>query len=187
MIELSVENFGASVNLAEYDVVGFHATSSILCPEIESVGFLPCKIFGVEEHEEILSLGRKHDLDVSGYNEWLGMRSVTFTKVIDQAVAHAKAGNAGGQGLMHVERLLIQIRDQGEAVGSELLKRFSSRVHEIRNAAPVIYVVNLSDLGPRLVDDSSSGFLQMYWNPNVALPTESEIGPSRLVARLSIQ
>lgn len=186
MIKLPVDQYSSSINPADYGVVGFHATSSILCPEIERVGFLPRKILSVEEHEKIFGLGRKLDLDISGYEQWLGMRSVTFTKVIDQAVTHAKAGKAGGQGLMHVERLLIQIRDRGDTTGSELLKRFWSRVHEIRNAAPVVYVVNLTDLGARLVDDSSSGFFQMYWNPNAELPTESEIGPNRLVARLSI-
>jgi hypothetical protein len=186
MINTPVNEFESSVVLCQYDVVGFHATSSVMCAEIEQVGFLPRKIFGDNEHAQIINVARKLGLDTSSYVEWLGMRSVTFTKVMQQAADHANEGRAGGQGLMHIEHLLAQIKDRSGEAGAEFSDQFSSRIQAIRSSPPVIYVVNLSGLGPRLVDDSRSGFLQMYWNPSADLPQESEIGPSRLIARLSI-
>lgn len=186
MINVPLNEFESYVDLCQYDVVGFHATSSIMCAQIERVGLLPRKIFGDNEHAQIITVARRLGLDTSSYEEWLGMRSVTFTKVMQQAANHANEGKAGGQGLMHIEKLLAQIKDRSGDADAEFSDQFSSRIQAIRNSPPVIYAVNLSGLGPRLVDDSSSGFLHIYWDTSSHLPQESEIGPSRLIAKLSI-
>ena len=102
----TVQSFEESIDLGQYEVVGFHATSSLASAEIEQVGFLPHKILEHDDHKRILSVAIGLGLDVGSYVEWLEMRSVTFTKLLSQAVRHALEGRAGGQGLINVERLL---------------------------------------------------------------------------------
>lgn len=186
MIIKQLQGGDPPVDLTQYEAVGFHATSSLACAEIEQVGFLPHKILSQEHHSQILSMARRLSLDTSNYAEWLGMRSVTFTKVLSEAVGHARQGSAGGQGLMNVERLLAQITQRGTDADRTLAAQFNVQIQTVRNSDSVVYVVDLSNLGARLVDDRSSGFYQVYWNPNVELPKMSEINPSRLLAKLSV-
>lgn len=176
-----------SVEFTQYEAIGFHATSSLASAEIEQVGFLPHKIFSLEHQNQILSAARRLNLDASSYAEWLGMRSVTFAKVLSEAVVHARQGRAGGQGLMNMERLLAKITELGTDADRTLAAQFNEQIQTIRNSDSVIYVVDLSNLGARLVDDRSSGFYQVYWHPDAELPKTSEIDPSRLLAKLSVQ
>jgi len=107
MIIKQLQDGDPPVDLTQYEAVGFHATSPLACAEIEQVGFLPHKILSQEHHSQILGMARRLSLDTSNYAEWLGMRSVTFTKVLSEAVGHAR--QRWRAGLMNVERLLAQI------------------------------------------------------------------------------
>lgn len=115
------------------------------------------------------------------------MRSVTFAKVLSEAVVHARQSSAGGQGLMNVKRLLAKITERGTDADRTLAAQFNEQIQTIRNSDSVIYVVDLSNLGARLVNDRSTGFYQIFWHPDAELPKTSEIDPSRLLAKLSVQ
>ena len=169
-----------------YRVIGYHATSLLASVEIERFGFLPHKIFGKAVHDQVIAVAHRLNLPTYYYTEWLGMRSVSFGKILDHAIVHASQGNAGGQGLMNVERLLESINAHGTDADRVVASGFAGQIQAIRTSTPVIYAVDLSNLGPRLVDDASTGYYQMFWNPSAPLPAMSEIGPERLIARFSL-
>src|SRR3989339_805820 len=77
------------VDLTQYEAVGFHATSSLACAEIEQVGFLPHKILSQEHHSQILSMARRLSLDTSNYAEWLAVTGLA------DAERHAGQSDAG--------------------------------------------------------------------------------------------
>lgn len=186
MIIKLLEDFEESISLANYEVVAFHATSITACKKIEQIGFVPSKIISEVEHEQILCMARYLNLNTFSYTEWLEMRSVTFTKLLEQAVSHVRNGWAGGQGLIQVKRLLDQILDSGEERYALLANELLQKIRNILESESVIYVVDLSGLEERVVDDKKSGFFQFYWDPEKPLPKISEIDPSRLIARLTV-
>ena len=177
-----------SDNFSHVQIVGFHGTSSLACPQIESAGFLPNKIFRSDEHEQILSNARSLGISTFSYEEWLGMRSVTFTQDFNTAKSHILQGNSGGQGLFNVVNTLQKIQEIGDSQQMSIASDFLSRVEAIRSSSCVIYAVDLSRLGQRLVrDQNQRGLYQVYFDPNAPLPDISVVDPSCIIARLDLQ
>lgn len=112
------------------------------------------------------------------------MCSVTFAQRIQDSISHIAAGHSGGQGLGGAEEALRAIVERGDEAERKLARSFLERIESIRNSPSVVYAVELSDLGERLVCDQRSPYYHYYWNPQSPLPAVSEINPSRLIAQL---
>ncbi|BFI96228.1 MAG: hypothetical protein RSP_17380 [Rhodanobacter sp.] len=164
-------------------MVGFHGTTSAASAVIETQGFLPNKVFSAHEHTQILELARALGWNTGSYQQWLDMRSVSFAKDPLFAIHHVtNAGNAGGQGLYNVRDALAFILNNGSDESRAVAQAFQQKLAQLRAAAPVIYMVDLSNLGPRLVPSEVD--YNMYWNPEEALPAISEIDPGRIIEKL---
>lgn len=171
---------------AGHETVGFHGTSSLACKAIEANGFLPSKVFSESDHASLVSMASSLSIDTSSYTEWLGMRSVTFAKQADAAVSHVRNGSSGGQGLHNIQHMLSNILELGNDQQKEVATAFVEKLEAIRKALPVVYAVNLVGFGQRLVHDQHQPFFQYYWNPSLPIPEISDIGPDRLIAKLSL-
>jgi len=169
-----------------HTVLGFHGTTSLACERIETYGFLPHKVLAESEHEGILCIASSLGIDTAGYTDWLRMRSVTFAKHVEDAISHVKNGSSGGQGLRNIQVVLGSIAEHGDNTQKEVVQRVNEKILLMRKAVPVVYAVDLSGLGPRLVNDQHQPFYQYYWNPDAPWPKSSDIDQSRLVARLII-
>ncbi|AJE98838.1 hypothetical protein [Pandoraea apista] len=170
-----------------FDTVGFHGTSSLACQKIETNGFLPDKIFSDSDRDDILSTALRLEIDTSGYRQWIAMRSTTFTKQVDAAINHVRSGHSGGQGLINVQAVLQSMQDKGTDADKEFAQRHLTTIQNIRDASRVIYAVDLSGFGKRIVDDEFRSLYQYHLNPNVPLPATGDIGPQRLIARLDLK
>lgn len=186
MITEPLDDECPSYDVSKYDKVGFHATATTACAAIERIGFLPHKILNDREHDDLLRIAADNSLDTDFYSQWLAMRSVTFTKTPGEAKTHVQNGKAGGQGLINIDRLLRELGKVGASVDSTFVDTIQARLQLIRDSEPVIYAVDLSDLGKRLVDKPPGDFYQYYWDPDADLPAVSEIDPSRLIAKLTL-
>ncbi|MDR0242901.1 MAG: hypothetical protein LBJ65_14990 [Burkholderia sp.] len=171
---------------AEFDLVGFHGTSSLACGKIEAVGFLPDKVLSATEHDQILAIATSLNIDEFWYRQWLDMRSVTFAQDAQVAIDHTAGGHAGGQGLGSVQKTLRTILDRGDEGHREFARPFLERIELIRNAPSVVYAVDLSGLSGRLVRDKEKPIYHYYWHPQAPLPALSDIDPTRLIARLRL-
>jgi len=181
----SLEAFQASY--AELDVVGFHATSSRAASQIEAHGFLPNKILNEGEHQALLRTALALGIDITSYRDWLYMRSVTFSRQVQAALAHAKSGHSAGQGLHNVLSIANQIAAKGNPEQIEQAHNTIAKIEQLRNTPAVIYAVNLAGLGSRLVPpDEKSPHYQYCWHPEHPLPTISDIDQTRLIARLDV-
>ena len=171
-----------------FQTVGFHATSLNSTTEIEKNGIYPSKVFRFSEHEEIISIANEIQIDVSHYKQWLEMRSVTFTREFEAAIAHIKQGSAsGGQGLGNMVHVLNEIKEKGNESQKIASEKYLSMVQGKRNSAPIIYAVDLSHLGSRLVIDQRAPLYQLYWRPNCELPpSEKLITPAHLISKLEV-
>lgn len=177
-----------SVDVTAYDVVGYHATSALASRDIEVYGFVPHKVLSDDTHELLV----KAAVDVGmpaqatlGYRQWLEMRSVTFTKSPQPALAHARSGFAGGQGLKNVKGIVAAI--QRSSKFASLVAEVQQQIDEIESAGAVVYAINLSGLGSRLVQaDDCADYLRVYFNPLFPVPKVSVVGPDRLIARLDL-
>ena len=178
----SVEDLVAAC--ADHETFGFHGTSSLASEDIETKGFLPSKVFSESDHTSLLSMASSLSIDTSGYTEWLGMRSVTFAMQAEAAVSHVLNGSSGGQGLQNMQAVLFKILEIGSVQQVERATVFVEKLESIRKAPPVIYAVNLSDFGQRLVNDRRQPLYQYYWDLGPPTPKVSDIGPSRLLAKL---
>lgn len=171
----------------KYSVHGFHATSSRACSAIERVGIFPDKIFGSNDHKMIIDVATDLGIDTSWYQEWLSMRSISFAKRQQDAVAHVSQGHSGGQGLVQMLGVLEKILSAGSLSQRNMAQRFADQIQEIRAIGSVVYAVDLSNLGKRLVQDpSQSSFLHVYFDQNAPLPEVSVVTPDDLIARLDI-
>jgi hypothetical protein len=181
----SLEVFQATY--MEFDVVGFHATSSSATSQIEVHGFLPNKILSEGEHQVLLRTSLELGIDVTTYSDWLYMRSVTFSRQLQGALAHAKSGHSARQGLHNFLSIANQIAAKGSSEQIEQARNTIAKIKELRNAPAVIYAVDLAGLGSRLVPpDEKNPHYQYYWHPEHPLPTISDIDPTRLIARLDV-
>lgn len=168
---------------ASYPQVGFHGTTSTASAAIEIHGFLPSKVFSEQEHMQILELANGLGWDTGSYRQWLSMRSVSFAKDQKFAIDHVtQAGKAGGQGLFNVQEALELILSKESTKSNKAAQAFKKRLDQLRAADPVIYMVDLSNLGPRLVPNHEG--YNMYWDTCTALPNISEIGPDRIIEKL---
>ena len=174
-------------DFSAYDVVGFHGTSSDASARIETVGFLPDKLFSLHEHESFVSIARQLGLNLNDYLQWMEMRSATFVENSNDAVGHVLKGNCGGQGLNNMVGLLEEIHLHGSDDQKGIARAMMERISFVRNSAAVVYAVDLSGLGPRLVKDKYRPYHHVYWDKNAPLPAVSELGPSRLIARLDVR
>ena len=175
-----------TINLQKYETVGFHATSSCACVNIEATGFLPDKIFTELDHQRLIEIAKLKGIDTCYYEQWLCMRSVTFTKDCCTAINHIKNGFAGGQGLKNISEILDEITNQSDEDEIVLMNMFRKRIQCIRSARSVIYAVDLSGLGPRLSIDSIQSLYYFRWDPAAPLPSISEIAPSCIIAKLNL-
>jgi hypothetical protein len=188
---MHVEPLGSpefSVSFSEYGVVGFHASSTYASPLIESAGFLPHKILRLEIHERLLSAAVELGMRayaIASYQQWLEMRSVTFTRRPATAINHARSGFAVGQGLQHVRAVLAEASKRQH--DPRLVDEVQRELDLIAEARPVVYAVDLSNLHKRLVPaEDSPDYLRVYFNPHEPLPSTSIVGPTRLIARLDL-
>lgn len=156
------------------------------CKMIEIKGFLPDKVFQKSVHDGIVSVAQLLNIDVNYYCKWLEMRSVTFTQEANAAVQHMVNGNAGGQGLKNMSTVLQEIVKRGNDHQKHMASGLIEQIEAIRLSPAVVYAVDLSGLGQRLVKDLYQPLYQVYWNPDIPLPEVSEIAPSHLIERLSI-
>jgi hypothetical protein len=177
-----------SVDLSLYEVVGYHATSTRASGQIETAGFLPHKILSSDTHGRLLDAAESMGLPpltIAGYRQWLELRSVTFTKEAAAAIGHARSGLSGGQGLQYPRAILAEAARTGSH--SDLVAEVQRVLHEIDAARSVVYAVDLSGLGQRLVQaDDSAEYLRIYFHPYEPVPSNSIVGPSRLIARLDV-
>lgn len=174
-------------DFSKYDVVGFHSTSSLACNRIETNGFLPDKIFCQLDHDRLITIARKQKIDTGWYEQWLNLRSVTFTREQCDALKHIKQGSAGGQGIKNISDILTGINCAEVSEDANFLGMLEERCEAIRSAKPVVYAVDLSNLGQRLDSDRIQPFYYFRWNPELPLPLVSEILPSRIIAKLNVQ
>lgn len=168
---------------ASHPKVGYHGTTSLASADIEARGFLPNKVFSDQEHAQILQLAGELGWNRWNYMEWLGMRSVSFAKDPLFAIHHVtNAGKAGGQGLYNVRDALAAILSNGSDESRAVAETFQQKLAQLRAAPPVIYKVDLSNLGPHLVESRED--FNMYWDETKALPAISEIDPGRIIEKL---
>lgn len=170
------------LDLSEYESVGYHGTSILSAEYIELKGFLPYKIFSSHEHAEILEVATKLKIDCFYYQQWLGMLSVTFAKEAIGAITHINSGSHSGQGLANIREVLETIIKEENSDYESKASQFLSRIEILKNAQPILYVVDLSGFGRRLASDNSCYYY--YFNPTLPIPEYSDIGPNRIIARL---
>ena len=175
-----------TTQFADYEVVGFHAASAFASRNIERVGLLPHKILDDATHNRLLKAAEEMGFPVhvmGGYAEWLGMKSVTFTKAPDAAIEHAKSGKSGGQGLYHVSAILAKAAAVSEH--EQLVAEVQEQLERIKSSTSIVYAVDLSGLGDRLVQAADcADYYRVHWPPSASLPSKSVVGPERLIARL---
>lgn len=178
-----------NTSFINYKKIGFHATSIGSSSEIEEYGIYPHKIYDLSVHNELISIAIKLEIDVLSYIEWLGMRSVTFTKSFEFAWNHVIQGSAaGGQGLINMMPVLQEIKSKGDITQQSIASSYLSKLNIARSTPAVIYAVDLSHLNGRLVDKADDPLYQLYWRPDCELPpSEKLITPIHLIARLDLQ
>jgi len=176
-----------STPLSQYSVVGFHATSSSASSAIERIGFLPHKILDEATHSRLIELARHIKIDTrrdGGYEQWLQMKSITFTKTFVDATNHVASGRFAGQGLPHISEILDSPDIPAEY--HDLVHQVRVTIDGTRSSNPVIYAVDLSDLGERLVEPKYASYYQVFFDPTAPIPFPSIVGPNRLIARLNL-
>lgn len=176
-----------AIDFSQYKLVGFHATSSEAGASIEANGFLPHKIFSTQEHERLITIAASQGIDTSWHEQWLKMRSVTFAKKESDALNHIDQGSAGGQALKTMAEILGKITGLGDGDDANFTRYLQGKIEAILSARPVVYAVDLSNLGLRLTSDHLQPLYYFRWNPEEPLPLISEIGPSRIIKKLCLQ
>lgn len=171
-------------DFAQYGKVGFHCTSIMATQRIEANGLLPDKVFPASIHNQLTTLGKHYGIYTSGYEEWLNMRSVSFGMNANVAIAQMNNGHVGGQGLFQMENVLNAILPVGTAQEIAFAQENLTKIATIRASQPVIYAVELTPLGNRVVTDLMN-VAHVYFNPAVPLPTMSDILPSYIIERLN--
>lgn len=187
-IESNPKNTFITTDFSQYTVVGFHGTSQLFSSNIEKQGFLPNKIFSVDEHQLILSVAMTLKIDTWLYSDWFQiMRSVTFAKDHIDALNHVKSSSSSAQGLDKAKAVLLQICAKGSDTNKEMANIFLDKIDTIQKSNSVIYAVDLSNLGERLCTHTSQPRLyQIYLNPSEPIPESSIVSPDRLIARLDV-
>ncbi len=145
---------------------------------------MPNKIFELADHERLIAIAKAQGVDTFSYENWLSMRSVTFTIIPDDALKHTAHGKAGGQGLKNISQILEKLPNALDEGDQSFVARLAESIDAIRSDQSITYVVDLSTLGPRLDKDKLQPFYYYRWNPDEALPEFSEIAPDRILVKL---
>jgi len=172
--------FEASPN----QVLGYHSSVRSACAAIEELGFLPNKIFPLEDHNALIKMAAAYQVDSSDLQTWLAMRSVTFTRRPDEAIYHIQQGSAGGQGLKNLTAIIKELSPKVSGQERTFVDCLKSKIEEVRADQPVTYIVDLSNLGPRLDPDRVQPFYYYRWHPDKEFPMVSELGPDRILVKL---
>ena len=165
-------------------IIGYHSSVRSACAGIEEFGFLPDKIFPLEDHKRLIEMAEAYKVESLDLQNWLDMRSVTFTRRPDAAIKHIQQGSAGGQGLKNLTAIIEKLSLQVNVEERTFVDYLSKKIQEVRADQPVSYIVDLSDLGPRLNPDQTQPFYYYRWHPVKELPETSEIGPDRILMKL---
>lgn len=178
-------------DFSKFQTIGYHATSSLVCSEIESHGFLPSKILSKIQENTLIETASLFHVDHAYYKDWVEfIRSVTFTKGLNDALTHIKNGKAGGQAIENIKAIIENICSHPKC-GSlptrtiNTIESINTLINNIIGCPPVIYAVNLSELGPRLSEDKLQSFFYYRWDPSSRIPINSEISPERIIEKLT--
>lgn len=165
-------------------MVGFHGTSILADGDIQTYGFLPKKVFSNDEHQTILEISISLDVYLSGYPQWLAMRSVSFADTPEGAISQMRDFN-GGQGLNGMSDVLKEIVLKGSVKQKDLANEYLEKISAIKTTQPVVYAVDLSQFGKRIFREH--GCYQYHLNPELDFPLFSDITPSLIIERLDLQ
>jgi hypothetical protein len=132
------------------DWIGYHATSSYYASDIESGGFLSKKPLPVADLERLVEIGLKYREEVSEVQGFIELASLSFAPLSEMALFYTRPESHGGQGLLHVTRLIEVIIEkdakQLDPAETDKLTALQGHIALIRAELPVIYAVNLSGL-----------------------------------------
>lgn len=165
-------------------IIGYHSSVYSACSGIERVGFLPDKIFPLEEHRKLLEIAEVYKIDSLSLQSWFSMWSVTFTRRPEEAIKHIQQGSAGGQGLKNLTAIIEKLPPELSREEKSFIDCLREKIQRIRTDQPVSYIVDLTDLGARLDPDHHQPFYYYRWNPAEQLPKKSEVGPERILMKL---
>lgn len=172
--------------------IAYHSTNLLAGTAIEESGFLPNKIFLDCDHQRFTQLAQRYGVwDLKPkcsslslgfqYENWLSMRSVTFTKCPQKAIAHIKDGHSSGQGLTRlkliIDPLLKRVCDKKER---DFLEGLNKKICEIQKAKPVTYIVDLSNLN---LDEKDPNLFHYRFNFNGKPPEKSVVEPDRILMK----
>ena len=115
------------------------------------------------------------------------MRSVSFTIDGAAAIAHIRKNGGCGQGIGTAIKLLEEVVRLGDFSQQAEAEELRSKIRCANERRAVVYAINVSNLGPRIVKDKFQPFLHFYWDPQKPLPLSSEITPMMLFARLDLK
>lgn len=172
-----------TTDFSQYSMIGYHATSSTACSDIETNGFLPKKILQDSDHRKIIELAKTKNISTSEYERWLEMKSVTFAKKSSDAIAHIRQGKASGQGIFHIEETLSEIAKSADAAEIEFIDNCKCKIKKIKDADCVVYAVDLSSLEKR-IDKTSANEYFYRLNPEIPTPQISDVKPSLIIEKL---
>ena len=177
-----------AIDFSSFDKVGYHATSLHASKGIESRGLYPHKLLSSDLHDRLIAAAYATGLETSlihSYKAWLKVNSVTFASRYEDAHKHALDGHAGGQGLVHINRAIE--RAKSDSRFTELASEVEGYLNVIARSNAVIYAVDLSDLGERLVEATGEQHrFRIHFPPDDMSPEVSVVGPNRLIARLAL-
>jgi len=130
--------------------IGYHATSSHYCSDIEASGFLAKKPLPVVDLERLVEIGLKYREDVSGVQGFIELASLSFAALSEMALFYTRPESHGGQGLLHVTRLIEALNQKHatklDTAETDDVTALQGHIALIRAKLPVIYAVNLSGL-----------------------------------------
>jgi hypothetical protein len=148
------------------DGIGYHGTSSYYASEIDSGGFSQVKPIPVDDLQRLVTIAVAHKADPDDVKGFLQLKSLSFTPLSELALYFVRPDSFGGQGLLHVTRLLDTLTEKHAAQISTddaaHIAAVRERIHRIRQAPPVIYAVNLAGLKPMTFGKSSTLATHVY-------------------------
>ncbi len=134
------------------DWIGYHATSSYYSADIDTNGLQQKKPLPVEDLEHLVDIATRHGEDGSDVSGFIELRSLSFTPTSELALFYVRPESFGGQGLLHVTRLIDALLHKHVTALTPderaHLIHMQKQIALIRSQLPVIYAVNLVGLSP---------------------------------------
>lgn len=159
--------------------IGYHATSSYYSNDIDATGFVQKKLLPVEDPHHLVTIAVRHGLDGGDVTDFLQLSSLSFTPISELALYFGRPESLGGQGLLHVTRLIDALLEKRavELSPDEAahLTSVQDSIARIRAVPPVIHAVNLDELKPM-----HFGRVSLAYHVSTAVPVE------RLIAKIVI-